>query len=150
MANDIVKELIDGLETVIAAQTGFIKLDYVFEISKNKLNRNYNRFGVRANGFTTENLIVNHMVLDQEFEIILMDRFVNKQGQDTAQQDAVNALFEKLFDAVDHIFLTKAGKPALVMSVDRISTDSPEFIETENLVLIRSRLNIKYRKPVNL
>ena len=146
--SDVVKNIVSAIETRIAAVIGTThkKMDYVYDITKNSLNRDYNRYGVIPMGLTNDTGVTRAMTVDQDFEIIFINRFVNKQGDDVKQRDAVNDLFKQFYLVINDLYATKLGIPETVMTVNRVTINDPEFTDEDNTANIRIRINVKYRQ----
>jgi hypothetical protein len=148
MNYDVVEQLIDGFETTIQNVLGsdWKNLDYIFEIEKNSLNRDPQKFGVRSLGAFSDTGVTRAMTMNHDFEIMLTDLYINRDGSDEKQRQAVEGLYNKVYKIFNEMFLTKAGKPDIVMTVNRLSIGEPEFFDDDNVAALRSQITVIYRQ----
>lgn len=150
MSFDIIKELIEGFENTIQTVLGsdWKKLDYIFEIDKNSLSRNSKRFGVRAVSGISDSGVTRALTMNHDFEIILTDSYINKDGSDEKQRELVDELHKKIFEIFNSIFLTKAGKPQYIMNLNKLNLNEIEFITDDNITILRSQITVIYRQSL--
>ncbi len=151
MSFNVISELITGLENVVQGVLGseYKKLDYVFEISKNSLQGNPQRFGVITKGGISDSGVTRALTMNQDFEIMLVDSYINRDQCDEKQRELVNKMHEKIFEIFDSIFLTKAGKPEYVMNLNRLNISEIDFLTDDNAAILRATINIIYRQRLS-
>lgn len=149
MAN-IVEQINDGLTTTLGTTLGspYQELSHMINIEAENLKGNKQRYGVRPLGGSSAAGLTRNYTLDHEFEIIISDEYFPNPSNDQNQREAAFGLFNKMDSFLKEVFISKAGLPSIILNIDNISMDEPNY-EIKNVVILRAQLNIKYRQPVN-
>lgn len=130
---------------VAAVAATYTELAYAKDLTKNTFKDNHKRFGVIPKSASESQSVTRSLTLDQEFELILTQGFINKPMSDSEEQ----AKAIELQDLVQSIYLdlvqTKAGVPSTCISVADLSLETPETDEQHKLLIQRATFKIKYR-----
>jgi hypothetical protein len=147
--SNFVSQINTAIETTVKNVLGssYQKLDYVFDISLNNFRANVLAYGVRPLSSNTSLSITQNYTFNHEFEVILTDNYKNK-GNDLNQMTKTLDLYSKMDDIFKSLYLTKAGLPNIVLNIDNISTSEIEFFNEENVAILRSQINVKYRNKI--
>jgi hypothetical protein len=146
--SDIVKQIREGFEQVIQDQLGsdWRKADYKFDITKNQEFNTNKRFAVVVNGGAVASSILNHYTIAREFNVVVMNRFTNVNG-DTNQQTELDNLESALDNIAIKAVSNKLGSPNLVTSVTFDAIEEPIF-DIENTVILSATFVVTYRQRV--
>lgn len=126
--------------------TAYSELGYANDITKNTFKGNYKRFAVLPKGSSQSNSVTRYITLEQEFEIILTDGFINKALSDSEQQSRVIALQDLLVSVYKDLVNTRCGSVACI-NVTNLSIREPQFLE-DNVVVQSATFNVLYRTPL--
>jgi len=148
---NLVEQIKDALITEIttAVGAGWSELDYVHNVELNNFRNQTKRFGVRPLGGIQVSGVTREYTIDQDFEVILTHDYVNIDG-DANQVTQSLLLFDKMDDILVRVILNKVGLPTVIMNITGFTLDEPEFIESANLVVQRTRIIIRYRQSLTL
>ncbi len=148
MAN-IVEQINDALTSRVSTTLGvtYSELNFLTEVDKNNFKSNAKRYGVRPLSGESVAGITRVYTLDQEFEILLTHDWVPNPSNDQDKRDKAFLLLDKMDAIMKDIFLSKATLPNIILNIDNISLDEPDY-EIDNVVVIRAQFNIKYRQEV--
>lgn len=140
-------DILNAIDTrMTALLPSYGRLKYSYEVEKNS-SRSDDSWGAGAGAGEWETGVNRAVTLNQEFFVVIAQRFQNRSGDD----NEISAL-KTAYDNIETIFLdfasSKLGIPTVVLVVDSLSLDEPEKIG-ENTIAVRARFNIKHRKPTN-
>ena len=146
----LVEQINDSITSLIATELGatYSELEYVLDVSQNAFDLTNKKYGVRPLFANSVEGVTKVYTLDQDFEIILTDEFVNSGVDDTAQREVAFSLYDKMSEIFKAIYLTKAGVPSIVLIVNSITMSEPEYL-TDEVAILRAIVRIKYREAIN-
>lgn len=149
MAN-IVEQINDALTSRVALtlSTGYLELNYLLNVGLNNFGANAKRYGVRPLSGSSTSGITRVYTMDHEFEVILTHDWMPHPSSDQDKRDKAFLMLDKMDAIIKDIFLSKATLPNIILNIDNISLDEPNY-DIENLVVLRAQFNIKYRQDVN-
>ena len=148
--SNIVEQINDAVKTQVSTTLGgtFSELPYTFDVSKNNIRDFVKGFGVRPVNAIRASTVTKVYTADQEFEIILTDKFANRSN-DANQKAVVFDLFDKMDDILVQLFLSKGGLAAIIYNIDPFTIDEPEFLDEQNSIVVqRMRITVKYRNAI--
>ena len=146
--SNFVEQIQANLTTVVAAAVPtYSELDHIYDIEKNNLNNNTDRYGVAVSGLVSVSGAIKASTVDQTFQVILTQGYVSSQDDDTRIRTAINELHDKMDDILADTYNKKAGLPQIVLNVFLDSTSEPEILE-DNVVALRMDLIVKYRRSI--
>lgn len=124
--------------------TSYVELAYSNNLDKNSFNGNFKRYGVLPADATEISSITNYVTIDQNFELILIDSFINTAMSDSAESAKGSALQDLAYDVYRNLISTKCGVPNSVIQVHSFTAAKPETIE-DKAVTVRASFSVKYR-----
>ena len=127
--------------------SAYVELAYSNNIAKNSFSGNFKRYGLVAGNTTEVDSVTRYSTIDQEFELILIDSFINTAMSDSAETAKGPILQDLAFDIYRDLLATKAGSPSTVIHVLNFSTSKPETIE-DKAVVVRASFTIRYRNQI--
>lgn len=145
--NTIVRDIRDSLENILATELGsdYKKLAYVFEIEKNNWKQGANGYGVKP-GFKQELPgVTKYATYNQTFEIIITKRYQSQSISDSKTMEDFLDMDEQIMAIYREILNTQAGLPGVVLNATNLTTDVPEILEEDNVVVIRATVDCLYR-----
>lgn len=146
MSVTAVSTLVSSIKARIAiVANDYTELGYALDINKNAFKNNYKRYGVLVGAGAEAAGVTRALTMDQTFELILTDGFINKQMSDSEEQSKVIALQDLMKDIYLDLVNTKAGSPSTCMIVSQLQLQTPETIKEQNVVIQRATINVKYR-----
>lgn len=146
MSVTAVSTLVSSIKTRIATvASGYSELGYAKDVTKNTFSGNMKRYGVLPGSSSETSGINRALTMDQTFEIVLTDGFINKQMSDSEEQSKVITLQDLMKDIYLDLVNTKAGSPSTCMIVSQLQLQNPETIKEQNVVIQRATINVKYR-----
>lgn len=145
MANKV-QQIIEAIESQCSKHlVTYQKLKYVYDVQKNTFKGNPKKYGVRPLGASETDGVIRASTLDQNFQIILTDNYVNAQDNDQGLQDTVKDLFSKMNDLEKQLFKSKLGLSSIVLFTSLESIDEPEIFEEDKIAVLRAEFLVKYR-----
>ncbi len=149
--SNIVEQINDGLTSLIATELGatYSELDFVFDITRNNLRNSVKRYGVMPAFAANSITITKNYSADHEFQVILVERYVNKDKTDSGQKAKLFEMYDSMDTILKKIYLSKVGLPAIVLSVGDFILEAPEFIEEDKVAVLRATLTVKYRQALS-
>lgn len=147
--SNIVEQICDAFESSISTQLGvtYKELKYKFDVAENNFKINKKRYGVIPSSGETFSGITCNYTMSQDFEVILTDDFVNRLG-DSGQRSAMFGLYDQMDKIFKELYTQKAGIPNIIILVESMTLEEPEFLE-DNIVVLRSIFTVQYRQPLN-
>lgn len=147
---NIVEQINDAMTSRIATVLGvnYQELNYIINVSKNNFKSNAKRYGVRPLAATTASTITRVYTLDHEFEVVLSHDYIPNPANDQDQRDKTFLLFDKMDEIFKDLFCSKAGLNNIILNIDEINMAEPEYSVAESVVILRSKLRVKYRQAL--
>lgn len=141
--------LISTIKTRVAQVLGatYSEIAYALDLSKNSFKGNFKRYGVLAKGSSETSSVNRYVTIDQTFELILTDSFMNTAMSDSLEQAKGPSLHDLAFDIYRDLVNSKAGSPSFVLLVNNLSISEPETMDG-NVVVVKATFNIKYRNAI--
>lgn len=142
----VVAGLVSSLEGLLSTTlgSGYSKLNFVYDLTKNKWNASALRYGVIPGRIVEGDDIIGASTFDQSFTIIVTNQWSINQVDDSDKQTKIINLFDKCHDIVDQITDTKID-PSKVVIVLETEISEPDLYEQDRVVAIRITISIKYR-----
>jgi hypothetical protein len=141
--SSIVSDLYNGLESIVATQTGFTKLTHLNNLSKNKFTIPSGRYGVLIRDAREVTGSTQRVTHDRRFSVILINSYItdslNDHGIITKQIELISEFDNIYKEALN----TKLGKPNLVMNVSTFDISDPTVVEDEKLIVLEGLITIK-------
>lgn len=144
-ATSLISSIKTRAQSVLGAT--YSDLAYAQNIDKNSFNGNFKRFGVLAKSQSETSSVLKYSTIDQTFELILIDSFINTAMSDSQEQAKGPALQDLAFDIYRDLITTRVGANSSVLLVSNFNTTDPETIDGK-AVVIRAQFTIKYRIAV--
>jgi hypothetical protein len=140
-----VSSLVTSIKTRAASVLGgtYSEIAYVNDIKKNSFKGNEKRYGVIAKDGDQIDGVNRHITIEQTFEVVLTDNFMNTSMSDSAQQVTNATLQDLCVDIYKDLASTKCGANPNVLIVTDLSLNEPETLDS--IVVQRCSFNIKYR-----
>jgi len=147
---NIVEQIKDAMELRIVAvlPSTFSELKYKLKVEDNHFEENSKKFGVRPLEANSVPGVTQSITLDQEFEIILTDNYINLDISDEEQRIKTFNLYDRLDTIYTDLINTKAGIPLIVLNIPSLTISQPEYLEDDNVVALRAQILIKYRRSL--
>lgn len=149
MAN-IVEQINDAMTSRISTVLGatYSELSYVINVEKNNFLGNKKRYGIRPMDSNTVSGLTRNYNMNQLFNVVLTHDYLNLSNNDTDQRDKTFVLYDQMDIIFKDLFLTRAGIPAIILNIEEINIDAPEYVEASSLIILAAQLTIKYRQPL--
>jgi hypothetical protein len=146
---NFVEQINDAIKARMAIVLGspYKELDYVLDVSSNNFRNSATRYGVRPLESSPSEGVLRSVTLDHTFQIILVDPFVNRDN-DLAQREITFTQYAKMDDIYKDLLGSKAGLSNIILLVSSPSTAEPEYLEEENVAILRGNIPIKYRRTI--
>lgn len=128
--------------------TGWQRLPYVFDVSKNNSTRAKLAYGVRALDASPADGVNRCYTLDHRFELILTDT-IARGNDDSLIETSIGTLFDKSDEMFKALVHTKISLPLVVLNISSPSLLPPELYEKEKIVAVRMQFNVSYRSALN-
>lgn len=146
----IVNTIITNIKTIINSEIGseFTALPHEINIEMNNLKTSKKGYAVLPEDLSSDSGVTRALTIKQGFEITLTDNYINKGNNDTAQKTATNYLYQKIFEIYNKLYLSKIGLGTTVMNVNDLTISKPEYLENDNVVILRSSLQVIYRQAI--
>ena len=133
---------------IVAVDSTLLPLSYTEDVAKNNLVQAGNRYAVRPLDATEVPGVTRFVTLDQTFEILLTNQYFEDKISDAKKVTASLDCRAKLLDIYKDLVQTKAGSPSLVLQVRDLEIQSPEFLESEKVVVQRATVTVTYRLTI--
>lgn len=149
MAN-IVEQIRDNFETEVSTALGatYSELKYKIDISQNNFKGNKLGYGVVPQEFEVVEGVIKSVTVDHTFDVVLTQDYHN-QKSDANQVTSALELFDKMNDVSDAVVSTNLGLAGTVFVVRMTGTDEPEYLEEDNVVVLRGKFLVKYRTAID-
>jgi hypothetical protein len=147
MAN-LVEQITNAIEAkIVTLVTNSVKLSHTIEIDKNNFQRNKNRHGVRPLSAANPININGCVVLEQPFQVILTEGYINRGGNDSKQETARDLLYNRIDTVMKDLLQSKIGL-SFVVNVGFISLNSPEYLEEDSIAILRGDFTLLYAQAL--
>jgi len=125
--------------------TGWSKLVFVHDLTRNATGTAANRYGVRVlDGQQVPGATCAYTV-DQSFELVLTTAWVSTVDGDNALTTAINTLEQKAHAVFTNLIKTKCGATTVVLQVRDLNLGEAELIEDDKMIALRARFTVQYR-----
>ncbi len=140
--------IITRISTVLGS--GYSVLGYATDINKNSFKASNNRYAVLANGIsqTEDKGLLGSFTVEQNFEVILTNSYAQDRAGDSSKVESGVTLMDQSLLLYKDIVEAKAGTPSIVLLVNNMSMDQAEYLEEDNVVIIRMTFGVTYRKSL--
>lgn len=148
---DVMKSLTASIKSEIEFvlnDDSFKELQYVNEVEKNAFKNNFRRYGVLAK---TANEIpgpFGFITLEQGYDFILTDGFMNKPMTDEIQRERTLFLQDQCYQIYKTLQRTKCGIPDTCINVKDLIISEPQYIEKDNVIVMTSNIKVIYRQRI--
>lgn len=144
---DHVRDIRNSMETLIQTTlgSGYKKLQFVEDVTKNNFRTNSERYGVRALTANEVPGVTKTVQVTQSFEVVLTKAYYESNLDDTEQLEASLDNFENIHDIYKEIVNQRAGLPSIVLNTTDMLVSEPEYIEESKVAILRATINITYR-----
>ena len=143
-----VTNIISAFETRMEAVTGYKKLSYVYDLSKNNWNMVRDAYGVRPLDATETESVTKRLTYTHSFEVVLTKGYVDSKVSDEALRVAAAELQDLIHSMFVDFERTRLGIPGTVLNVVNLSINSPEVYDAEKVVALTATVNVLYRYEV--
>lgn len=123
--------------------TGFTKLPYTIDPSKNTFKGNAAGFAVNPLSIDQVSNNVRMVASNHTMELVLTDSFINTAMSDANQAATVVSLQEKTYSLYVDLISTRIGSDPNALNITNLSVNSPEFLD--NSVILKSTFQVLYR-----
>ncbi len=142
MISTIVSAIKSRVQSVLTSN--YQELAYANDVAKNTWKGNDKRFAVLPKHASEANSVTGYLTIDQEFQVIITDGFINLSGNDSIQQSKVIAIQEIGLAIYKDLVKTKAG--ASVIAVSDLNINETQF--SDNTIIQSLNFKIKYRTQI--
>lgn len=148
--SDKVGQIIDAMKVQIASTLGpdWSELCYVLDISKNAFENGDNGFGVRPLAMERSEGPMKQVAWEQVFEVVLTDSYINELG-DEDQRLTARLLYDKMDDVAFDMYNKAFKLTPIVYSTRMQGAPEPEYIEEDNMAVLRAAFVVTYLNDVN-
>lgn len=131
------------MSTVLGA--GFSEMPYVNDPLKNNFRGNNDRYGTRQLAANQTPGVTRYMTFEQTFEIVLSKSYYQSSIGDSGARSAALELSGLMNDIHKELINTKAGAPAVVLHVNQLDVEEPQFVEESKFVLLKGQVLLQWR-----
>lgn len=148
---NLVEQIVDSLngELQIVLGADHNRLEYIYDVSKNSFTNNSKRYGVEVMSASSAATVTRAFTLDHIFKVIVTDNYFNKEESDLDQRKVIFALYDKIDEITKRIYAKKIGLPSIVLFVSLDNIEEPEFIDEDNVAVLKAIYTIKYRNLID-
>lgn len=125
----------------------YSELGYALDVSKNSFKGNERRYAILAKAASEVPGNIGSVTIEQDFEIILTDGYINTPMSDSQAQAKAIALQDLALSIYKDLVKTKCGSNTC-LSVRDCSLSEPQFIEKDNVVAQSMTVKVKYRNQL--
>lgn len=145
-----VEQISDSILTQMQTSLGadFKPLSYFFDVSQNNFVGNKKRFGVVPLSGSNNLTVTKSFTVDQNFQMILTDNYKNVGNSDSKQRDVLFFLYDKFDEIIATLYMSKLGIPNIVLFTGLQDFAEPEFLDEENLAVLKVNIIVKYRRSI--
>jgi len=145
----LTKQIIEGIEGRIeSVLPDYRKLRYYYDVEKNDYKGNDERFAVIPMGVESQEGVIRSITVNQDFQIVLTDGYRNGPKDDENLQDKIKALYDKMDDVLNDLFINKLGVPTIVLLSTLSGFDEPEILEENKVAVLRMNIIVRYRRSI--
>lgn len=143
---DISEQIKNNAITLIESYlTGWSKLDYSNNISQNEKNNSRKRFSVNILGLVGTDELIGNELVNREYQVVLVDRYLNKGKSDKNQQLTATEIRSALEELRRRFRSTNFGNYSNVANSYNYSEPEIEFNEEEGMVIGTLTLTVTYQ-----
>lgn len=148
--SNVVETIVNAFKSNVATNLGatYSELKYVFDVSQNNFKTNKKGYGVVPSSGETFSGVMTHYTMRQSFQVILTDDYVNKLG-DSGQQTSLMSMYSKMDDIFVDVLNQKLGLGSTILLVESMTLEEPEFLDDNNVIVLRSNFTVQYRKALS-
>jgi len=147
--SDLTKQITEAIEGRIDALTSFEKLRYYFDRAKNDFKGSLTGYAVLPLAINpADNRLVKTVMVDQEFQIVLMNQYRNDAKSDVNLQTKIKDLFDQQNTILADLASSKIGLSSIVLVTDLVTVDSPVIDEENKTVELSMTITVKYRNAI--
>lgn len=146
----IVTSILTNVLSTISSTLGgsYQELRHIYDVTKNDIRTAKLGYGVRPlSASNSEPGILRVYTVDHGFEVILTDT-ITRGASDTERTTAIGTMYDKADEIFKALVNSKAGSASYVLVVNNPSMSEPEFLEENQIVVLRMQLNIRYRSAI--
>lgn len=145
-----ISSLVTSIKTRVSTVLGgtYSELGYALDITKNSLKGNEKRYAVLPKSASEVSSIIGFITLDQEFEVIITDNYINTSMSDSKAQDKAITLQDLALNIYNDLIQTKCGSPNTCITVSNFSLSDSQFLEKDSVVVQSMTFKIKYRNQI--
>jgi len=121
------------------------ELDFSYFPEKNNFYNNFLRYGVTVGLASSTATITKSLSYNHDFKIILTDCY---KATDEDEIDLTTKIFnvqDRMSDILKDLYRTNLGLINLVFQVTPLSIEAPLIIESQQVLILTSSLNVTYR-----
>lgn len=147
---NIVEQINDAITARIGTVLGapYQELNYIISVNKNNFKSNAKRYGVKPLEASTVSTITRVYTLDHVFEILLTHDYIPNPANDQDQRDKTFLLYDKMDEIFSDLFCSKAGLNNIILNINELNMAEPEYSVSESVVVLRSKITVKYRQAL--
>jgi len=141
----MISDIIQTLEEIIIRVSNYTELSYAWDIAKNHNSKYEKRFCVTPLGIKEISGTTNAITYNQDFNIVLCDKYVHESSNDFKKQDKVIELMEMWKDIYKEFIQTRYGLSNKIISCKLARTEKPLFDEDSKTIFIYGTVSLLYR-----
>lgn len=148
--SDLVGKIINAVEAQCAKSLpSFSKLKYVYDIEKNDFKSNSSGYGVVPVDASSQVGVTRAVTVDQVFQVVVTDNYIDDGKTDSNLQSKVKTLYDKMFEIVNDLYMSKMGLPSIVLLATLDGIEAPEVFSESKVVALRMNMIIRYRQNLS-
>jgi len=142
-----IANIISNTKTRISAVLGntYTELAYSNNVSKNSFKGNFKRYGLLAGEVNEISGTNRYSTMEQSFEIILTDSYINTAMSDAMEVSKGPVLQELAYSVYRDLIKTRCGNSSVVI-VKEFQCSKPETLD--EAVIIRATFKVVYRSII--
>lgn len=130
--------IVTGIETTLASVfTSFTKANFGIDIQKNSWKHGKSVYSVVPQSSSQGNSTTCAITMEQSFLVTIADQFKSERTDDSSKQSKIISLTDSAMDFFKALVKNKAFAPSVVLNIYDLEIQDPEFLEDENIVLIK-------------
>lgn len=143
--SNIVKDIRDALvEQIQTELPSYAQSPFIWDFASNNDKKSKNIFAVRPQSGSSVSGTNKTITLDQDFEVYLSTKYINKGDKDSALDEAIMGLFED-HEKLEKLLFRRNINIARVLVVESVALSAPEIDNENHNVAIIATYTIKYR-----
>lgn len=143
----IVTDILNGVKLNMSTVLGasFNELPYVRNVEKNNFNTNHDRYGVQAKASFQTDTVTKTVTMFQTFEMVITKAYIEDGISDDDSRAKHLEIQDLYIDIYKSLVNNKASVPGTVLDVQDLTTQEPEYLEEEKVIVLRASVNVLYR-----